>query len=159
MNDLEELLQKTLQKAASNFDKAVKDLTEAANAISHAVINQTKTRARIVLEKVKSGDGVLGWISLSRNTYFRLTINFGQLNQDIVFFEVPPSGYPILTAQSLSLMEEDVYERTLQDKQSITNFFKEMVSDPESELVMRLLQLMREPPEKPSKSEDDDVSF
>lgn len=139
MAGLDDLLKHALAGLNSSFRAAEKDLSDLVGELSGAL-------QRVVDQELKAGlrietdneSGRLYGLSLVSKRYSSPTL--------ITCFVVQSSGYPVLEGPPSNVLMtriDPAMTRTLQDREQLEEFFKGLLSNQESALMVKLAFMLR----------------
>jgi hypothetical protein len=140
MPTLEELLRASLKGANEKYDNANKALHAAVVDTAKAVESATKGKATVRLNIVSRDAGEIRY-------ELRIVINDVSDTRSIANFAIGTKGFPILRYEDedFSYQGRTVYriEEKFESAEAISNYFKNLVSDPDSSLVGYLAFIIR----------------
>lgn len=138
--DFEHLLRVALDQAAAKAPQAYDDLLRLASEVADAVSNVTAGDATLELAPVVVGDDARGTYQLQLRR-----VGSNAPASDLGVFRVSEAGYPVDRWPSRRLWESkpDSPETTYFNVEDLTVFFKWMLSEPDSKLVV-LLNYLRQ---------------
>jgi hypothetical protein len=135
MSDLEEILKRTLGELTEGYKTATADLHDLAKRSSEAVLSITGLPVRLELNRARN---------FNTGTTYDLNITQGDVVHAIAGFIVPPTGYPISVGAATDENGQVKPSKKLQDKDSLTQWFADMLGSPKSPLVLRLAFMLRQ---------------